>query len=244
VKAFRDDSKSEIVPDLLMASRSNIWAIVPAFNEADVLEGVIRSLKRSFPNIVVVDDHSADQTGSLALDAGAFVVRHPINMGQGASLQTGIEFALQRDAQIIVTFDADGQHVPADALHMVDKLVAEDLDVVLGSRFKGTAEGISGQKKLLLKLATWYTRLTTGLDVTDTHNGLRVLSRRAAQLIKLRQNRMAHASEFLHQIGHLKLRYAEMPCTIRYTEYSMHKGQRLSGAIDVIFDLYIRKLYK
>jgi glycosyltransferase involved in cell wall biosynthesis len=230
--------------DLAVSGAPTVWAVVPAFNESDVLDGVIRALKRSFPNIVVVDDHSTDDTSDLALDAGAFVVRHPINMGQGASLQTGIDFALEQGAQVIVTFDADGQHVPDDALNMVDKLIADDLDVVLGSRFKGAAEGLSRQRKLLLTLATWYTRLTTGLDLSDTHNGLRVISRKAAQLIRLRQNRMAHASEFLDQIGQLKLRYAELPCTIRYTEYSIHKGQRLSGALDILFDLYIRKLYR
>jgi glycosyltransferase involved in cell wall biosynthesis len=227
-----------------MSNHSSVWIVIPAFNESKVLAEVIVDVKECFPNVVVVDDCSTDETGNLALSAGAFVVRHPVNMGQGASLQTGIDLALQQGAQVIVTLDADGQHVPTDALDMIDRLIADDLDVVLGSRFKGAAEGISGQKKLLLTLATWYTRLTTGLHLSDTHNGLRAISRKAAQLIRLKQNRMAHASEFLSQVGHLNLRYAELPCTIRYTEYSIEKGQRLSGALDILFDLYIRKLYK
>jgi glycosyltransferase involved in cell wall biosynthesis len=229
---------------LTLDNARDVWIVIPAFNEASVLADVIRSVKQSFPKVLVVDDHSADNTGDLALDEGAFVVRHPVNMGQGASLQTGIDFALRQGAQIIVTFDADGQHFPADAVKMVDKLVVDDLDVVLGSRFKGMAEGISGKKKLLLTFATLYTRITTGLDLSDTHNGLRVISRKAALLIRIRQNRMAHASEILHQIGELKLNYAEMPCTIRYTDYSTRKGQGLSGAFNILLDLYIRKLYK
>jgi glycosyltransferase involved in cell wall biosynthesis len=222
----------------------DVWIVIPAFNEASVLADVVRNVRKSFPKVVVVDDHSTDNTGDLALDAGAFVIRHPINMGQGASLQTGIDFALRQGADVIVTFDADGQHVPADAVKMVERLIADNLDVVLGSRFKGAAEGISGKKKLLLTLATFYTRLTTGLDLSDTHNGLRAMSRQAAQLIRIRQNRMAHASEILHQISQLNLSFDETSCTIRYTDYSTRKGQRLSGALDILLDLYVRKLYK
>jgi polyprenyl-phospho-N-acetylgalactosaminyl synthase len=220
------------------------WLVIPAYNEARVIAETLRTAQAWFRNIVVVDDCSGDATGTLALQAGAHVLRHPINLGQGAALQTGIDYALTGGAEQIVTFDADGQHHPADAWRMVETLVEERCDVVLASRFRGTAEGISRPKQLLLKLAIWYTRLTTGLALTDTHNGLRAFSRSAARAIRIRQNRMAHASEILETIGRLRLHYVEVPCTITYTEYSRAKGQRLSGSFAILADLYLRRLYK
>jgi len=197
-----------------------------------------------FENVVVVDDCSNDDTWSIAARAGAHVCRHPVNLGQGAALQTGIDYALAQGADHIVTFDADGQHRPIDAISMLDTLEREGCDVVLGSRFLGEAEGISQRKRRFLQLATWYTRMTTGLSVTDTHNGLRALSRRAATTIRLEQNRMAHASEILEEIARHRLSYVEVPCKIIYTSYSKAKGQRMSGAFAILFDLYIRRLYR
>src|SRR4051812_386856 len=171
------------------------WLVIPAYNEAKVISETLRSARTVFHNIVVVDDCSTDATGPLSLAAGAHVCRHPINLGQGAALQTGIDYALARGAEVIVTFDADGQHQPADARRMVETLDRLGCDVVLASRFRGVAHGISGLRRAVLQLATRYTRLTTGLAVTDTHNGLRAFSRSAAQAVRIRQNRMAHASE-------------------------------------------------
>ncbi|HEX9881027.1 MAG TPA: glycosyltransferase family 2 protein, partial [Hyphomicrobium sp.] len=168
--------------------------MIPAFNEARIIENTLRSVLRYFGNVVVVDDCSSDATGTIAQRCGAHVCRHPTNLGQGAALQTGIDYALQRDAKAIVTFDADGQHQPADALGMIDVLDRERCDVVLASRFRGMTEGMSASRAFVLKVAVWYTRLTTGLMLTDTHNGLRVLSRSAAERLRIRQNRMAHAS--------------------------------------------------
>jgi glycosyltransferase involved in cell wall biosynthesis len=172
------------------------------------------------------------------------VCRHPTNLGQGAALQTGIDYALQRDAKAIVTFDADGQHQPADALGMIDVLDRERCDVVLASRFRGMTEGMSASRAFVLKVAVWYTRLTTGLMLTDTHNGLRVLSRSAAERLRIRQNRMAHASEILEAIGALGLRYVEVPATMVYTEYSKAKGQSLTGTFNILVDLYVTRLYR
>lgn len=220
------------------------WVVVPAFNEASVVGETIATLRGAFPNVVVVDDHSADATGAIALAAGAHVCRHPVNLGQGAALQTGIDYALSRGAEAIVTFDADGQHRVEDAQAMLAELRRRGVDVMLASRFLGKAEGITGARKAMLRLATFYTRLTTGLVLTDTHNGLRVLSRGAAERIRLRQNRMAHASEILDQIASLGMTYAEHPVTIVYSDYSKSKGQRMRGAMTILSDLYLRRMYR
>lgn len=222
----------------------SVWVVVPAYNEGQVVADTVVTLTGVFDNIVVVDDCSSDNTGNLALKAGAFVCRHPINLGQGAALQTGINFALSKGADIIVMFDADGQHSPSDAVKMVEILGETGVDVVLASRFLGRTEGMSKARGYLLKAATAYTRISTGLKLTDTHNGLRVLSRKSAQSINLKQNRMAHASEILEQISSLGLSYVEFPVTIFYSDYSKSKGQKMTGAFAIMADLIIRRLYK
>ena len=221
-----------------------VWVAIPAFNEESIVRETVAEVRRAFSNVVVVDDCSSDRTKQFATEAGAVVCRHPVNLGQGAALQTGISYALRQGAEVIVTFDADGQHRVQDALAMVDELQRYRVDVVLASRFLGAAEGMPTTRAWLLRLATFYTRLTTGLALTDTHNGLRVLSRRAAHSISLRQNRMAHASEILGQIAQNRLAYREYPVTVMYTPYSRAKGQRTSGAISVILDLFLRKLFR
>ena len=125
---------------------------------------------------------------------------------------------------------------------MVRALIEHDAEVALGSRFLGKAVGISKARRMLLRLAVLFTRLTTGLKVTDAHNGLRVFTRTAARKIKITQNRMAHASELLDQIARLKMRYVEVPVTISYTSHSRAKGQTLLGAADIVGDLVLGKL--
>src|SRR5205807_7673808 len=131
--------------------------------------------------ILVVDDGSDDRTGEIAASAGAIVIRHPINLGQGAALQTGIEVALSAGANVVVTFDADGQHRRDDIWKLIDALADRGVDFALGSRFLGRALGIPATRRWLLRVATLFTRLTTGLDVTDAHNGLRAMTRRGAK---------------------------------------------------------------
>jgi glycosyltransferase involved in cell wall biosynthesis len=227
-----------------MTGRPRDWVVIPAYNEGSVIATTLRDAMAHFEHVVVVDDCSNDDTRSIAARAGAHVCRHPVNLGQGAALQTGIDYALAQGADHIVTFDADGQHRPMDAISMIHTLEREGCDVVLASRFLGEAEGISRRKRRFLQLATWYTRITTGLSITDTHNGLRAMSRRAATTIRIEQNRMAHASEILEEIARHGLSYVEVPCRTLYTSYSKAKGQRMSGAFAILLDLYIRRLYR
>jgi glycosyltransferase involved in cell wall biosynthesis len=224
--------------------RQRTWFVIAAYNEESVIRSVVMGVRAKYPNVIVVDDGSADATGVEAIDAGALLVTHPINLGQGAALQTGITFALKRNAKYIVTFDADGQHSVEDVEAMLDVITTKNCDVVLGSRFCGTTENLPRMKLLTLKAAIYFTRVTTGLKLTDTHNGLRVLSAEAARRIKLQQNGMAHASEFLEQVAKLGLNYIEAPVHIRYTEYSIRKGQKLSNSLNILMDLVIARFSK
>lgn len=211
------------------------------YNESTVVGTVIEALLADFAHIVCVDDGSTDGSQEIARAEGAVVVQHPINLGQGAALQTGIEYALQDpDLGCIVTFDADGQHRVQDARAMADRVLADEADVVLGSRFLDNRTKLSAAKRIVLRTAAWQMRAATGLALTDSHNGLRAFNPYVARHIRLTQNRMAHATELIHQIAALAPRYAEQPVEIVYTDYSRAKGQPLLNSVNILADLFFR----
>lgn len=214
---------------------------MPLYNEAEVIASVITEARAVFPHIVCVDDGSRDDSAARALSAGAVVVPHPINLGQGAALQTGIDYALaQPGCDFIVTFDADGQHRVVDAQAMVRRLDTEPLDVVLGSRFLDGRTDVGFVKKLVLRMAVVFERASAGIHLTDAHNGLRAFTRYGASRITIDQNRMAHASEIVSEIGKKKLRYAEEPVHVVYSDYSKAKGQSVWNSINILSDLFLK----
>lgn len=221
-------------------ANTDVWVVIPLYNEAQVIGGVIEGLLPAFPNIVTIDDGSSDGSGPIAQSTGARLVTHPINLGQGAALQTGFEYALERGAQYVVTFDADGQHKVEDAAAMVDRARAEDLAIVFGSRFLDDRTKPGVLKRIVLKTAVWVTNLTTRTKLTDAHNGLRVIRADALSQVKLRQDRMAHATEIVVQLGRTKLPFAEHPVEVLYTDYSKAKGQSLLNSVNILVDLIIR----
>jgi glycosyltransferase involved in cell wall biosynthesis len=219
----------------------NVWLVVPLYNEARVIGDVVRSARVVVPNVVCVDDGSTDGSAAAAQAAGAVVVRHPVNLGQGAALQTGFEYALsQPGMRWVVTFDADGQHQVSDVEAMLAKAEAEDLQVVFGSRFLDDRTDAGALKRVVLRLAVAYTNLTTRTRLTDAHNGLRVISREVVSRLSITQNRMAHASELVAQIGALDVRYGESPVHVLYTDYSRSKGQSLWNAVNILAELILR----
>lgn len=221
--------------------RRECVVVIAAFNEEATIGSVVASVAEQY-SCVVVDDGSTDGTAAKAAAAGAIVVIHPINRGQGAALQTGMIYAASKASQYIVTFDADGQHNVADVEKLIQPLVAERADVTLGSRFLGRAEGASRRRLMMLRVAVLFTRIASGLRVTDTHNGLRGFTREAAARITIHQDRMAHASEILDEIRRHDFRYEEVPVTVRYTDYSRAKGQPTSAAFRVLADYLIGRL--
>ena len=217
--------------------------VIPMFNEAAVVGDVVRTVRERFGRVVCVDDGSADESGALARAAGAEVVRHPVNLGQGAALETGLRRALGDLAtEYVVTFDADGQHSVADAASMVATAGELGVQVVLGSRFLGDTQGASGHRRALLKMAVTFTRATTGMRLTDAHNGLRVFRRDAAERLSFRLHGMSHASEVLSVISREGWTYVEHPTTVTYTEYSRAKGQRGYNALNIVYDLALNRL--
>jgi glycosyltransferase involved in cell wall biosynthesis len=211
------------------------WVVVPAYNEATVIGAVVGELRRQTDHVVVVDDCSRDETAAAARNAGAVVLEHVINRGQGAAIQTGLDYALRNGASAIATFDADGQHDAEDLPRLFAPIHEGTAHFALGSRFAGQSN-VPPLRRVTLKLAIVFTRLTSGLHVTDAHNGLRAFSRRGAQSINIRLDRMAHASEIMDQIRASGLAYVEVPVRVRYTEYARRKGQRGIHAVRVAFD--------
>ena len=224
----------------------DVWLVVPLYDEAAVIADVVGEARSVFPKIVCVDDGSRDASAVRAEQAGAAVVRHPVNLGQGAALQTGFEYALGDPAmRYVVTYDADGQHQIHDVEVMLDRIRQGDVRVVFGSRFLDERTEASALKKLVLRAAVAYTNLTTGTRLTDAHNGLRVLDREVVARLDITQNRMAHASEIVSQIGSMRfggerVRYAEEPVHILYTDYSRAKGQSLWNAVNILAELIWR----
>ncbi|MFN3707854.1 glycosyltransferase family 2 protein [Microcella sp.] len=217
------------------------WVVMPLYNEAAVVGDVIRELRASIPKVVCVDDGSRDRSATIAEEAGARVLRHPHNMGQGAALQTGIAYARsQPGCEYILTFDADGQHRVEDAIAMVGLSERDGYAIVLGSRFLDDRTQPGWAKKAVLKLAAAVTNAATGMTLTDAHNGLRVLRVDAARVVNLQQDRMAHASEIVAQLGRSGLPWTEFPVHIRYTDYSKAKGQSMLNSINIVVDLVIR----
>lgn len=224
---------------------SDLWVVIAAYNEEPRLAATLAGLRaRGYENVAVVDDGSRDHTAEVALASGVWVLRHAVNLGQGAALQTGIRFALGRGAATIVTFDADGQHDPDEIPTVAAPVRAGTADVALGSRFLGRAVDIPFSRKLILRGGVLFTRLFSGIHVTDTHNGFRALSRSAAERLKITQNRMAHASEILDQIMALGLRYVEVPVTIRYSAETMAKGQSSWNAVKIVAELFLGRLVR
>jgi glycosyltransferase involved in cell wall biosynthesis len=220
----------------------DVWIVIPAFNEASVIGDVIADVRSVFGNVVCVDDGSRDDTSDRAHRAGAHVVRHPVNLGQGAAIQTGVEYARGRPgANVFATFDADGQHRVKDVVRMIDRLTAEDLDIVIGTRFGNRPpERMPKLKRLLLPIVAKLSPASRKLGLTDAHNGLRVFNRTVADGLNLTMNGMAHASEFIALIVENQWRVAEEPVEILYTDYSMSKGQPLVNGVNIIFDGLLR----
>jgi polyprenyl-phospho-N-acetylgalactosaminyl synthase len=219
----------------------DVWVVIPVFNEAQVVRSVVESVLPVFPNVVCVDDGSRDGSVEAVLRTGAHLVRHPVNLGQGAALQTGLSYArAQPGAQYFLTFDADGQHRLEDAEKMVEVARSPDVDLVLGTRFAEHAASVPLVKRLILRTAVLLSPAGRKLKLTDAHNGLRVFTRPVVEDLQITMNGMAHASEIVSYLGRSSWRVREVPVSIRYTDYSRSKGQSLLNGVNILFDLSVR----
>lgn len=223
---------------------SDTFVVIPSYNEAKVICETITPLLNIGYCIVVVDDCSQDDTWQRICRLPVVALRHPINLGQGAALQTGMDFSLSHKARYIVHFDADGQHAPDQISRLLQPLIDNQADVTLGSRFLSSHDTklVPFSKRMLLKCAVMVNFVFTGLLLSDAHNGFRALTADAATRIRLSENRFGHATELLEQIRDNRLRVIEVPTTTLYTSYSIRKGQPISNAANLLIELLLRRL--
>ncbi|MDD5252166.1 MAG: glycosyltransferase family 2 protein [Patescibacteria group bacterium] len=219
-----------------------VVAVVPAYNEGARLGEVVGALLARVDRVVVVDDGSMDDTAARAQAAGATVLRHALNRGQGAALKTGTTFALADGADIVVHYDADGQHDPASLGALIAPIASGEADVVYGSRFLGIkAEGMPFTRQVVLFLARQFSALVLGIPrrITDPQSGLRAMSRAAAVSLDFRQDRMAHCSELLCLVARSRWRVKEIPVRVSYSPETLAKGQFRGGAWRIVWQLLL-----
>lgn len=219
--------------------------IIPVYNEEKVIGDVIRAIKPKCGTIICVNDGSKDKSSEVINKAGAVLVEHAINLGAGAATQTGVDYALlDKSTEYFITVDADGQHEIEDAMRMLEHLKKNNLDIVFGSRFLGTAHNISPAKRLFLKLAAIFSKRTSGVTLTDPHIGIRVFNRNFAENLNLTMPGFAHASELLFRISEGGYKYDEIPVKITYSDYSKAKGQSMLNSINIVIDLLFHRMSK
>ena len=220
-----------------------IFIIIPAYNETDVIASIITPLIALQYEVVVVNDGSKTDIEQFICHLPVHYLRHEINLGQGAALQTGMSYVKRFDPDYVVHYDADGQHSLHDIVSFISVLKEANVDMVLGSRFlrKDTQELVPFKRRLLLKTARLVNWFFTGLLLTDAHNGFRVMRGSVLHKIELTENRMAHATEMLRLIKAKGLSFVEAPTEIHYTQYSLEKGQRASNSINILIDLVLHR---
>ena len=234
------------MPTVSHGSLKEVFVVIPTYNEGAVLSHTVDGLLSYGFTVVVVDDGSAIPAITFLYDPSVHYLRHASNLGQGAALQTGMEYAVIKGARIIVHFDADGQHNPELIPRLLEPIYSGECDIVMGSRFISPEDRsqVPFLRRLMLRAGICVSGLFSGLWLTDTHNGFRALSSSAAECIKLTENGYAHATEILELIRKSGLRYKEVPATIRYTEHSLAKGQSIFNSLNVLLDLLVARLLK
>lgn len=229
-------------------NKKSIAIVIPIYNEGAVVKDVIENLKIKRPNdiIIAVNDGSFDDSLDVLLSTkGIYVLSHDINLGQGAALQTGIAMARKLVCEYVVTFDSDGQHSADDIQPFFEEIESKNLDIVMGSRFlEGSTSNVSTFKKYFLKLSTIFTYIVSGIKLSDSHNGFRIINIKNNPTFELRHNGMSHASEIVDLVKILKMKYAEKPCKIIYSDYSMAKGQSIWNSINIVLEIFIQRITK
>jgi len=223
----------------------NIAILIPAYNESVVLRKVVEELLPAGYTIIIIDDGSETPMKDHLKGLPVIVLEHPVNLGQGAALQTGLDYLRNINPDIVITFDGDGQHDANDIPKLIEPIIKNETDVTLGSRFLPEAKtSIPFSKKIVLQIARFVNLILSGVLLSDAHNGLRAFNNSAWRNIRITENRMAHASEILFEIRKHCFRIIEVPVNIHYSSYSKNKGQSAWDSIKVLFDLVLHKLFK
>jgi len=216
----------------------NVYIIIPAKDEGTRIGGVLEQLRKlKFRNVIVVNDGSSDNTAAVAKKFNATVLNHFVNLGAGAATQTGIDFAVKQNAEIIVTIDADHQHQPKDILNLVNTLREQKSDVVIGSRFIKDGNKIPFLRIIYNKIANVLTYLITGVKTTDSQSGMKAFNQKFAKNTKINFNGFEFSVEMIKNIKLTGAKVAESPIHVVYTKDTLSKGQNFLNGVKMLSKL-------
>ena len=190
---------------------------IPAYNEEKNIAKIITKLKKITDSIIVCDDGSSDMTSEIAKNLGVIVISHKKNMGYGAAIRTIFEKSAEIDSDILVTFDADGQHRIEDISRVLHPLENSEADIVIGSRFLGKQSNVPNYRKLGIKVITQVTNSSIKTKLTDSQSGFRAYSKQVLSKISLSEIGMGISTEILIKASSEGLRITEVPITILYS---------------------------
>lgn len=211
--------------------KRDLFVIIPAHNEQKHIVQVIKNVKPHTHNIIVVDDGSTDRTTELSKKSDVITLRHVINLGKGAALKTGSEYALRKGAKILVFIDSDGQHLPEDIPRFLNALKGND--IVFGSR------GLNKNMPFILKFGNWFINkintLLFGIDLRDTQSGYRAMTSAAYRKIRWKSTKYSVESEMVANAGKKRLKYKEI--TIKTIYADKYKGTTVIDGVKIVLNM-------
>jgi glycosyltransferase involved in cell wall biosynthesis len=215
----------------------NVWAVIPAYNEEKNVGPTIKKSRDYVDNVVLIDDGSHDKTHALGKKAGATVLKHIINLGKGATLKTGCDYAFKNGARYVVTLDADSQHDPKDIPRFIEKL--DKYDIVFSYR------KLSKKMPFVLrfgnKIISEVSKLLYNLDLKDTQSGFRAFSKEAYKKIRWKSLDYSMESEMISKAGKQKLKYVQIPIETIYSD--RYKGTTIIDGIKIVINMFKWKLF-
>jgi glycosyltransferase involved in cell wall biosynthesis len=216
----------------------NVWAIIPAYNEGKRIGQVISRTRKIVKNVVVVDDGSSDSTSAIAKKSGAIVLVHPLNLGKGAALKTGCDYAIDNGAKVLVVLDADAQHKPEDIPRFITAM--KNADMVFGCR------GLNKKMPGILRFGNWgiskLTKILYGVDIADTQTGFRAFTADAYRKIRWQSSDYSMESEMISLVGKHKLKYAKITIETLYPD--RYKGTTVLDGVKIVLNLIRWKIMR
>ena len=206
---------------------------IPAFNEEKNIGAIVAKLKKKYDYVLVCDDGSSDTTQTIASSLGAIVVKHPTNLGYGAAIKTIFSEAKKIDGDVLVTFDADGQHQISEIDSVLKPLIENKAEIVIGSRFLGETKNLPKYRKFGIKTITGLTNTMTGSKLSDAQSGFRAYSKKVLNEILPTESGMGISTEILIKASKKHMKILEVPITISY-ENNSHSQQPISHGASVI----------
>ena len=206
---------------------------IPAYNEEKNIGSIVAKLKEKYDNVIVCDDGSSDMTTKIATSMGAFVVKHEKNLGYGSAIKTIFNAARDTDCDVLVTFDADGQHQFSEIDSVLKPILDDQADIVIGSRFLGKTKNLPKYRKIGIKTITGLTNVATGSKITDSQSGFRAYSKKVLKEISPTESGMGISTEILIKSSKKGMRVTEVPITITYEDNS-HSQEPISHGTSVI----------